>query len=241
MSEFDRMADSSQFIFTGRLEKVLPGKNYQSNPGAPVALVQVDDVIRVPGGFGRITGSNIELILKEPIDQDRYLFLANISAVSNILTLVENAHADATEKSLVEVRETLSRGFQFRISEHIVSASLVALGSIENVVRLANDHSLPDDDSITWAIASFKIEKVLKGDQKNGTVRLAGPALPSRALPFTPVLRPLARVILILSQLPENIKIPAEIKRGKELFIAHTSDVQPYEKLSEFVQIINNL
>ena len=131
----------------------------------------------------------------------------------------------------------LESGHKENLTARWRAASLVVLGTTSEVRPLSDPHERPK--GAPWALASLRVEQVLKGDSKTEYVTLLGPRYSSRHVPMLPPLKPGVRAIFFLQPAPQTAIAAAKPPQSPEglLVIATTADIQPPERLATVVQI----
>jgi hypothetical protein len=228
------IADAVGFIFVGSLER--PGVSTMESVRAneSTAVVVVEEVIRTPPGFVLPKGQDVTIQLLAPLARGSYAFFADLLAVGTALALEERAHLDAAEGSARNViGAAIASGYAARVGSRVRAATLVVLGAVGEI-RDAGGESQQDDEHVRWVKASLKVEEVLRGEVGAQEPILVGPSHASRRFPRTPALKAGLRAVFALQPPPPDaLEALSPAERGRALFIAETTDVQPPERLDD--------
>jgi len=232
--ELASIANSSAFIFT---TDVIGSARVATDAEERTVTVAIRDVIKAPVGMRGLVGREVTVHLLQPLSEGRYVFFADPVSVGGTITVRETARLDAERRDDAEA--AVERGYTVRLAPRLEAASLVALGTIRDVIPV-----FPPSERrgrVPWALARFDIERVLKGPRARRHLTLIGPSPASKSLPRAPALRAGVRAILILQRPPEEAMehIPSG-ERQAAGFIAETSDIQPPERAEELVRILGS-
>lgn len=229
------VADESAFIFTGSIARAHASTVSGHLVDASTVVVSVEHVIKAPPGLRGLAGREVTVQLLHPLAAGNYVFFADPLAVGEGIAVKERTHLDG--KARAEAVEAVERGFARLITRRAEEAFLVALGTVGPVRHLLTP--VERYKRVSWAVAPFEVERILKGKGKPRHVTLIGPNPGSKRLPRTPALREGLRAILLLQRPPaEAIEHLPEEERQGAAFIADTADIQSPERLDIIAQII---
>jgi hypothetical protein len=225
--DFDSLAYDSPFVLIGTIK----------GSGARVVLL-IEEALAAPAGFGNLKGREVTIVLLTPVEPGRYVFFSDLLSVSKTLVLKEKAHLLTSNTSIRDaVNEAIARAYATRMRTRFSSAKAILLGTV-GAVQSQKGNPGQDDDSVAWATAALKIEKIIVGDSGLNELILVGPLHATRRYPRTPTLKPNLRAIFILQTPPADaLSVVGKSQQGNAFFISDTTDIQPVEKLSDIIQI----
>jgi hypothetical protein len=235
--DLDALAGESPFIFGGEIRHdALPAMTTKGDD-SPVAVVAVDEVIRVPHGLTGFAASRVTVHLVRSLASGRYIFFADLWAVGSGIAVRERAHLEASRPAYDRVAAAVQNSHTNLIEQRLEAATLAVLGTLGKVRALTQGTGRPR--GIPWAEAPLVIEKVLKGPSKLQRIVVVGPRYGSRRLPSAPALRPGLHAIFFLTAATREAKEllnPAD--RDAAFLIATSRDIQPPEQLAEIERIL---
>jgi hypothetical protein len=230
--DFASVADSSAFIFGANI--VGPAHGATRTEDRTVTAVVID-VLKAPAGMGGLVGREMTVHLREPLTEGHYVLFADPVSIGSRITVRETAHLSETQRD--DAVAAMDRGYAERLGPRLAAARLVALGTIREVTPLLS----PSERAgrVSWALARFDTERILKGPKSRRRVILIGPSPASKRLPRTPALSPGVHAVLLLQRPPEEaMEHVPDRERQAAGFIADTSDIQPADRAEDLDRIL---
>jgi RNase P/RNase MRP subunit POP5 len=172
----------SQFIFLGTVEKAGATAEVNITAEASRAIVRVDRVLRAPELFQAVQGRRVTVQLHRDLpvkNGDAAVFFTRSWFYGESLGVVEVGRMDAqlVDSLTSQIREAEERIADEKLSERIVRAQLIVLGTVTAVAPASPEarHSPFTEHDPDWWRAKIAVEKILKGRRpRNLSVLFAG-------------------------------------------------------------------
>jgi hypothetical protein len=225
------IADSSAFVFIADVA------GSEARTGDRSMTVIVRAVLKAPAGLSGLDGREVTIQLDQALAPRRYVFFTDLVAAGSTLVVRETAHLDAELRDDAEA--AVEQGYVARLRPRLEAAWLVALGTVGEVTPVFS----PAEQAgrVPWALASFDIERALKGSRSRRHLTLIGPASASKRLPRSPALQAGLYAVFLLQRPPdEAMEHIASGDRQAAGFIAETADIQPPERAEQIARILGS-
>ena len=235
MSDLADLTRASSLIFVGTVVRINDSTVSMVTPSERLAVVKVDHGLRVDPALGDLSGQLVTVSVAPeddvPAVGDRAVFFTRSWIHGDGVAVHEISRIDAgQEQAVTAAVEALP---DMCLREHLARADLVVTGGVTRT-RPVKDQTL-ERRAPLWALATIRVETVLKGTPEGDTVTVAYPTSDDREWYRAPRPKRGDRSIFILRRddpearpwLPQPA-IPAGVYTALE-----PADVQPEARVAD--------
>ena len=163
----NRLADTSSFVFRGRVVKSEATTMPQVEATKQTAVVLVEEVQRAADVIRNVNGMQITLILRQPATEGRsYIFFTNVVLYGSSLAARETGRLSGQNSDYI--RGIVNAAFDDKedraLQQRIARATLVVAGKVLRTEPMPRDPSWPaSEHDPQWWTAVIQVESYAKG------------------------------------------------------------------------------
>ena len=170
MTNVDRFAAGSSFIFRGRVTQAGAATMPQVAAGDSTAVVRVEEVYHAAGTMPHVTGKEITLTLLPPLPAAgrEYVFFTNVWLYGTSLAAREVGRIPSSDRGgeREQVRAAFERKAARALQDRVQRADLVVLGRVADTRPAPRDPRWPESEhDPQWWLATVAVEATAKGQE----------------------------------------------------------------------------